>query len=269
MISLIKKVVTLFSAFLVSALTGSLIISPAHALPHIGSNSWELFKSYDGSPDKEGTTTWKLIQSFQGAMQGLESRNQQYWWVYLLLLVMVIGVVVYLYISQKRLDRRLAALTFAETGLSGDSKRALIRSNVKQELYYASSSDDTYRTAQAINISGGGILFATGEKYQQNDVLKIVLELSPGEVLRLRARVVRITEQIGDSDTEPYMLGVQFINITKSEQDKIVKKIIKAQQGSIIEEKRKQKRECVFCGQPIPDWADEDAMYCPKCMDYE
>ena len=268
MISIGKKILSLVSAFLISLVTGALLSAPALAFPQVGSSTWELFRSYDGSTNKEGTTTWKLIQSFQGAMNGLESRNQEYWWVYLLLMMMVIGVVVYLYISQKRLDRRLSALSYAEIGLSGDSKRELIRSTVKQELYYSRSSGDKYRSAYAVNISGGGILFATSEKFQQNDVLKVVLELSPGEVLRLRARVVRVSEQSGDG-VEPYLLGVQFINITNSDQDKIVKKIIKAQQGSIIEEKRKSKRECVFCGQPIPDWADDDAMYCPKCMDYE
>ena len=269
MILLSKKVIAFFSTLLVSVLTGVWLVAPAHALPKVVGSTWELFKSHEGAPPNENSTTWKLIQSFQGAMSGLESRNREYWWVYLLLLAMVSVVVVYLYISQKRLDRRISALTFADSGLPDDSKRELIRSTIKQELYYARANNDSYRTAYAINISGGGILFATNEKFQQNDVLKIVLELNPGEVLRLRARVVRITEKSGEGDIEPYMLGVQFINITKSEQDKIVRKIIKAQQGSIVEEKRKQKRECAFCGQPIPDWADDDAIYCPKCMDYE
>ena len=288
MILLIKKAAMRLPALIVTiAAAGTTFSAPANAAPGPENSVWKLMQFVQGAtnsilagsrdywnypaktPPGKDSTTWKLIMSFQGTLKDIQARNQEYWWVYVLLLLMIIGFFVFLYYSQRRSAGVSSGLGFLDSGLS-KGKRALMRSSsVQQELYYAGALEETYKRANAINISGGGVLFATGEKYQQNDELKIVLELGPGEVLRLRARVVRIAENFSDGDQESYMLGVQFIGINKNEQDKIVKKIIRAQQGSIIEEKRKQNHECVFCGKTIPEWAGADAIYCPQCSAYE
>jgi len=241
-----KLMIPLF--LLLTSMIGAVLSSPANAAPNAES------------------TTWKLIQSFQKTMGDIQARNQAYWWVFALLMLLFMGLFVYLYYTQKKSPKKMTGFTLSS---SSKSKRALMRMDVQQNLLYAKANENVYRKGKTINISGGGLLFATNMKYQQNDTLKIAIELEHGEVMRVRGRIVRIAEKSDDDDKNKYMLGIQFTDISHGEQDRIIQMVLNSQRGSIIEEKRRKKRECIFCGQPIPDEAGEDALYCPDCIDYE
>jgi hypothetical protein len=231
-----------------------------------------LSKIYSPTPAwanvSEDHITWRLVQAFGGAIRDISARNQQYWWVYALLLLLLIGFVVYLYFEQKKLDRKVSEFAFSHYEVYDESKRNFARVAIDQDLYYARVNEDSYQRAKIINISGGGVLFATNQRFKPNDELNIVLELNPGEVLRLRVKIVRRAEKSGAKGREAYMVGGQFVGINKNEQDKIIRKIIQEQQGSVIEEKRKQKNECILCGEPIPPGMPETVVICPKCGNY-
>ena len=247
MISVIKKAIKALTTFLVIISAGVSLSAPANAA---------------ANPD---STTWKLIQAFQGTINNPRDRNQIYWWTLLLFGILIIGFFTHLHYSQKRKQREIRI----EGGSTGSSRRALMRLSVQQELFYAGLEEEAFSRTKTINMSGSGLLFATNRKFQQNDIIKVAMELEPGDLLRLRARVVRIAEKSGEDDNKQFMLGVQFISISKGEQDKIIGKIISLQQDVLFEEKRKKKRECIFCGAHIPADAGEDVIYCSKCSEYK
>lgn len=215
------------------------------------------------SPGADGFA-WQLSQHFRTAMNDLEQRNQQYIWLWLALLLLLAGLIVFAYRAQRKSISQIKSFQVSDTGSS--SQRGLMRLSLEQEAFYAHANNTKYRRINIINISGSGLLFSTNAGIQQNDELKFVIELFPDEeILKLRARVVHVIENSGPDSEKYFMVGVQFLNITKRDQDKIMKKVLQKQQGTILEEKRKSKNQCVFCGEPLPEEAKGVKLYCPKC----
>jgi len=217
-----------------------------------------------GSPGYEGHT-WKLTQAFAEAIR---AQGEQYQLCLLLGLavILLLGITVFWCRSKMKLNEKDS--WYAGTPVESKTKRDWMRLSFEQDLLYMRDKDDRYRKAKIINLSGGGLLFATSEELRQNEELAIVLELSPGEELNLTGRVVRVTENDDGGKKKRFMIGLQFINIKKGEQDKIVGKILQQQQGSVLEEKRKAKGECVLCGMPLPEGDKGVKIYCPKCTVY-
>jgi RNA polymerase-binding transcription factor DksA len=247
---LINKIIILLGSFFVIAVfTGTWFAAPAQA---------GLSTESDG---------WKMIMSFSNALRDMQDRTEAYRVVYVGLLVLLAVFIGYLYLMQKRIEKNKQVIPTPNEGTSG--KRKFMRLAVDQEFFYARALERTYRKAKVINLSGGGILFATAEKFQQNEELKVVMELFPDVVIRLRANVVRVTENNDPNTKQPYVMGLQFKDIKNTDQDRIIKRILKEQQEIVIEEKRKLKNLCVFCGEPLPEEAIGIRTYCPHCVDYE
>ncbi|MCG9966684.1 PilZ domain-containing protein [Pelotomaculum terephthalicicum JT] len=218
------------------------------------------------SPGEEGYA-WKLTQAFSKAMNEMTTQNQRYLWLWLGLVLLLMGLLIIRYRAQQKLNEK--RYYFDSAVSESSAQRNWMRLSIEQELLYARGEDNKYKRAKVINMSGGGILFATGEELQQNDELEVILELSPGEELNLKGRVVRVTENSDSEKKERFMIGLQFTNIKKGEQDKIVGRILQEQQGSVLEEKRKSKGECILCGKPLPEGDKGVKLYCPKCSAYD
>ncbi|MDF9407944.1 PilZ domain-containing protein [Pelotomaculum isophthalicicum JI] len=210
---------------------------------------------------------WKLTQAFGDAMNDMIMQNQQYLWLWLALIILLLGLIVFRYRTMKRVNNQ--NIWTAGTAAGSSTQRDWMRLSIEQEVLYAREEDDKYKRAKVINMSGGGLLFATREELQKDDELEIILELSYGEELNLKGRVVRVTEDSGGDDKKQFMIGLQFLNIKKGEQDKIVRKILQEQQESVLEERRKSKGECILCGKPLPEGDKGVKLYCPKCSAYD
>lgn len=248
--NIIKRVSLLLAAIFVAVVfLGTMPVTPA-----CGS------LGYDGY-------AWKLTQAFGDAMSDMEMQNQRYLWLWLALILLLLGLTAFRYRALRKLNKKS---TWNESTVLGSNiQRDWMRLSIEQELLYARDEDDKYKRAKVINMSGGGLLFATGEELQKNDELEIIIDLSPGEELNLRGRVVRVTENSENDNKKHFMIGLQFINIKKGEQDKIVGKILQEQQESVLEEKRKSKGECILCGKPLPEGDKGVKLYCPKCSVYD
>lgn len=219
-----------------------------------------------GGPGYEGMA-WKLSQAFAEAIHDQEERYQRYLLPGLAFVFLLLGIILYWYLAHRKLTER-KTWHFTAAGDS-NTQRGWMRLSIEQEILFAREEDQKYKRATVINMSGGGLLLATDEEMEKNDELEIILELTPGEELKLTGRVLRVTKNDADDNKNPYMVGLQFMNIKQGEQDKIVKMILQKQQGSVIEEKRKAKGECVLCGRPLPEADIGVNIHCPKCSVYK
>jgi len=246
-----KKVKILLGGLLVACgVAGIWNTTPAYAVP---------------SADSDG---WRVIESFSRALSDIQSQAKDYWVIYTGLLFLLVVFIVYLYGVQKRINREKEVLGVSPEGTSG--RRAFIRSTVEQEFYYARALEKTYRKAKVINLSGGGMLFAATEEFLEGEELKVVMELFPEVVIRLRACVVRVSEGVsGKKEEDLFMMGLQFKDINNTDQDRIVKRVLREQQETIVEEKRKMNNQCVICGEALPEESVGVKIYCPNCIVYE
>lgn len=86
-----------------------------------------------------------------------------------------------------------------------------------------------------VNISGGGLSFASKDKYGQGDVLevKMMLPMMPPMALYVYGEVVKIEAQANG-----FMIGLKFIAMDEEIRDEIVKFVFKRQR-EILREKRR------------------------------
>lgn len=73
-----------------------------------------------------------------------------------------------------------------------------------------------------IDLSGGGLQFITKHNVPENKLLQINLNLN-NEKLIVFAKPARIRPYPDEKDRQYWAVGVQFINISESERDKIIK----------------------------------------------
>jgi len=210
---------------------------------------------------------WEVIQSFKQALEEQESRNQRYLILYLSLLFILAGLSVYWYRVQTKMKMDSTELwkNLDRAGCGTDEqRRAWLRLSMDLYLLYTPYWDNHFKKAKIIDISGGGLLFATDQEFQHKDRLRIIIELYPEEKLNLVGMVTRILENPEQAQGR-YLVGVQFLEIKKREQDSIVGQILQKQQRMILEEKRKAKAECIDCGQPLPEGDKKVRTLCPRC----
>lgn len=145
-------------------------------------------------------------------------------------------------------------------------RRAWFRLPVNQYFMYAQDKGDLYERTRAINISGGGLLFATDEKPGFKEKLKIYLNVAPGKRLIINGQVAWVSENPDETEDSRFLVGVEFIDIKAGERDSIVRKILEKQQRIIVENKRKANHECVKCGIPLTEEdRGESGSLCPRC----
>ncbi len=215
--------------------------------------------------------TWDLTQAFRETLLNQESENQQILLPLLVITFLLLGLIIYWARAQKR------SITQSKKGSwsiddyrsadnPGEKRRAWIRLPVNQYFLYARDGTDSYKKSRTINISGGGLLFATDQEFNKNDKMTINIEISPGKRINLIGEAVWILENPADSAGGRFLVGIRFINIRRGDQDYIVRRILKKQQEIITQEKRKNQNECSLCGMPLPEGdREENRSLCTRC----
>lgn len=94
-----------------------------------------------------------------------------------------------------------------------------------------------YKTDRLIDISGGGMCFATKEKLNYGDQINIILSTGEGEPLVMNGQVNRIGE-----DNASYTVSVEFIDIRDGQRDRIVAWILNRQRLEIHGEKPEENK---------------------------
>lgn len=190
-----------------------------------------------------GNTTWELVQSFSRAMNAQVARNQTLIWPVLLILLSV--VVLCLYWSRKRRGKTSTLeLTISETGplppprLSNRrQKRKWVRVPVSLSMAYALNSGipretPDFQNTRTLDLSAGGLSFLTHQDLRENDILNLILELEPDGATHLTGRVVWVSPLPAD-ESQPRLVGVEFINMSGSETERLVQWIFKHQRDAI------------------------------------
>lgn len=183
------------------------------------------------------STTWKLVQSFGRAVRHQESKGRYYLLVLLLAAFSAAAAGFIWYIIQKKLTSN------KKTGLESENnsqnshqepgstqKRALLRISLKKDLFFAQEDSGEFIKGEMIDLSGGGVQFATSRKLEPDEILRISFELGPGKKFNLKGRVVRVVTEPCAGNESRFLIGAQFLNIKRSEQDSIVNIILQEQQ---------------------------------------
>ncbi len=91
----------------------------------------------------------------------------------------------------------------------------------------ASSEQEPPLAESRINISAGGMGFLTANRYGVGDLLRVVLDLGQGSILRAQARVLH-------SDPLPRLpttrrIGARFVDLPPHDEDRLVRWILRRQ----------------------------------------
>lgn len=206
-----------------------------------------------------------FTDSVKGALSN-QAAGQIYLPLFIAVTAVLLAVIAFLLRNQARLIKNKSVIwhiNFNEPDDGTDKqRRAWYRLPVNQYFLYAQDNSNYYEKTKAINISGGGLLFATNEKPKEDERLKIYINIAPGKKLILNGKVAWISENPEDDTDNRFLVGIEFINIKDSERDSIVGKILEKQQALIVENKRKTNHECLRCGMPLKE---VDGALCSRC----
>lgn len=210
-----------------------------------------------------------FTDSVKGALSN-QAAGQNYLAPFIAVTAVLLAVIAFLLRNQARLIKNKSVIWHINLNEPDDEtdkqRRAWFRLPVNQYFLYAQDNSNFYEKTKAINISGGGLLFATNEKPKEDERLKIYINIAPGKKLILNGKVAWISENPEDNKDNRFLVGIEFINIKAGERDSIVGKILEKQQALIVENKRKANHECLQCGMPLTD-DDRRANHtlCSKC----
>ncbi|NLI12211.1 PilZ domain-containing protein [Pelotomaculum propionicicum] len=216
-------------------------------------------------------TAWDLTQAFKETILNQESSNRQVLLPFLALTILLLGLVIFWALAQKRSEKQnpkgaWGISDFRPAGSRGEQQRAWIRLPINQYFLYARDETERYKRSRTINISGGGLLFATDQEFKKKDKININIEVSPGKKVNLIGEAVWVSENPSNNACGRFLVGIRFINIRRGDQDYIVRRILKRQQEMIAQERRKSQSECVLCGMPLPEGdREENRSLCPRC----
>jgi Tfp pilus assembly protein PilZ len=211
-----------------------------------------------------------LTQAFRETLLAQESRNQQILLPLLVITFLLLGLIIFWARAQKRAMQSKKVTWGINDHRSADSpgekRRAWMRLPVNQYFLYARDETERYKKSRTINISGGGLLFATDQEFNKKDKMIINIEISPGKKINLIGEAAWISENPAGNSGGRFLVGIRFINIRRGDQDYIVRRILKNQQEIITQEKRKKQSECISCGMPLPAGdREENRSQCPRC----
>jgi Tfp pilus assembly protein PilZ len=157
---------------------------------------------------------------------------------------------------------------------SNDSMRGQnrdwLRLPVNQYFLYSRGNEEIYEKAKAINISGGGLLFTTDNKLEQNENLQIVLNFAGDKRMDITGQVAWISKNTAENKEKLYLVGVQFGDIKASERDGLISRILQKQRMVAVDYNLETGGECIRCGKPIPaENGIETSVICSKCRTTE
>jgi Tfp pilus assembly protein PilZ/type IV secretory pathway VirB2 component (pilin) len=215
-----------------------------------------------------------FTEGVRNTLDGQAAANQNNLVPALVVTIVLLVVIIFLLRSQVKSIRSREKVWNIDlnnpAGGQDSQRRAWLRLPVNQFFLYAQDDSNLYEKTKAINISGGGLLFATDERPELKEKLKININVAPGKTLTLNGQVAWISENHEDNRDSRYMVGIEFIGIKPGEQDSIVGRILQEQQQMVIEERRKANNECVKCGLPLTAKDKEQAgnsSVCARCTE--
>lgn len=116
--------------------------------------------------------------------------------------------------------------------------REWLRLPVNQYFVYSRGDEEIYEKAKAVNISGGGLLFTTDKKLEQNENLQIVLNFAEDKRMDIAGQVAWISENSAENKERRYLVGVKFGEMKASERDGLISRILQKQRMIAVDYNR-------------------------------
>lgn len=116
-----------------------------------------------------------------------------------------------------------------------------------------------YKKDHLVDISGGGLCFATAEKVEPGEELTLLVNVGEGKILNLKGTVVRVQTDSDSQDGSLYRVSLQFVDILSGERDSIVNMIMSRQRDSIQKDKGQTLQE----DEPEDNPGEEDVQTAP------
>lgn len=187
--------------------------------------AWVASPSYSSSDQ-----AWELAKAFAEAIRYQES----HYFTYLVIIaapVLLTLTAIMIYMRNRNSSEDTDSAD--ETANDKNQKRAWFRLSLNIDLHYAPAGTEDFRKGKLVDLSGGGLMFSTNQQLKKNDWLELNFELNPETKLDLNGRVARVVEKPGSGEKRSFLIGVEFSNIKRSEQDKIISFLLREQQMRI------------------------------------
>jgi len=117
-----------------------------------------------------------------------------------------------------------------DDGISRIQRRTYFRMHVRLHVHTRRLSEISHgrrvsieKTAEAVDLSGGGIQLRLDEPYQRGDLLELSLRLPDGgDAIRLVGKVVRV-KKLERAEGITFSCGVEFVKIKESDRSRIIR----------------------------------------------
>jgi len=215
------------------------------------------------------STTWKLIQSFGETMNYQEARGRLYLLIFFVTVLILAAAGLFWSLIKNNSSSNEAAGLEPDPDLQApdsSQKRSWFRLALKKDLLFQMKNAGEFNRGQIVNLSGGGIQFSTVRKLAPNDLIRVSFELGPDKKFNLDGRVVRVAAASDGQGKDCFLTGVQFINLTSTEQDRIANSILQEQHKLMLGRRTKKEEACPVCGRPLPRKETGETAPCIYCL---
>ena len=100
---------------------------------------------------------------------------------------------------------------------------------ILQRLVHVSKEGIALPRLTTVNISGGGISFASARRFQEGDQLDLRLILPPFTPIQTRVLVTRVTPMEGESGKAGWCTGTQYVQIDQNDHECLIRHILHIQ----------------------------------------
>ncbi|SHJ06102.1 flagellar brake protein [Lutispora thermophila] len=91
-----------------------------------------------------------------------------------------------------------------------------------------------YKNGFLLDISEGGMMVCTKEKFEDGDFLEIIMDLEDGKVIRIKGKIVR--RMYNPEKSGLYEYGIEFFDVSKKDRNQLAKFIYNEQRKLLKKE---------------------------------
>lgn len=223
----------------------------------------------------------ELHKSFEQYIQEKQSASERYVYPALVFAFLTLTGYTVFRLARARSDKELADMLFPEpytikppSGLKRDAsqRRMWVRVPVRTVIYLSildeahPEKETKFEKVVALDLSGGGFKISPNFELRPDQHVKVLLQIPGGQALLAKGKVVHVTPVPGQD--KPHV-GVQFIDITEQDRNRIVQWVFDYQRHLIVQQKRKEEGLCIICGKPLSEeLISSGQIYCLRCQVY-
>ncbi|MEN6347887.1 MAG: PilZ domain-containing protein [Syntrophomonas sp.] len=194
-------------------------------------------------PGYASVTSWdQFSDSMNYSFSG--QRSNMLALIFLVMGFVILFVIIRVYFNREEKAERLSRKAYREKREAQEKQpgqqRKWFRLKTSAEFRWIPTTmgdrvaENKFINDRMVDISGGGLCFATAELLNPGDEIEFILNTGEGKPMRLYGIVARIIEQ--EEDELVNHVSIQFAGLRNGERDRIVSWIMRRQRDGIHEE---------------------------------